>query len=313
MLVTHAGRLVTHGRLLRAVWGTAYADEAHYVHVYVSQIRRKLAAADPAGELAGLIVAEPGVGYRVRAARTRTDPERSLSAAAVELAAASWGPGAMLGAWKSSIDRRSPDRASRPGERRPGAGVSAQRETRQVRAASRDRRRGPADPRSGSCVCSMANRRCAWSPSSTRWRRAPASCSSGGSGRAAAWTSSSGPREPEPLVSVRTELLHGRKPGDRRVRVERPDSRYFRYAGPGVVVARPAASEPAHRASGAPPSPRAGPCSGDRSPRPRRSSSGCRSGRRSRSSRATSCRRSPTPPRRACSPCSPRGPWPSPT
>ncbi len=64
--MTHAGRLVTHGRLLRAVWGTAYADEAHYVHVYVSQIRRKVAAADPAGELARLIVAEPGVGYRVR-------------------------------------------------------------------------------------------------------------------------------------------------------------------------------------------------------------------------------------------------------
>ncbi len=65
VLVTHAGRLVTHGRLLRAVWGTAYSDEAHYVHVYVSQIRRKLEAADEAGTLAGLIVAEPGVGYRI--------------------------------------------------------------------------------------------------------------------------------------------------------------------------------------------------------------------------------------------------------
>jgi len=47
------------------VWGTAYSDEAHYVHVYVSQIRRKLAAADPEGALEGLIVAEPGVGYRI--------------------------------------------------------------------------------------------------------------------------------------------------------------------------------------------------------------------------------------------------------
>ena len=67
VLVTHAGRLVTHGRLLRAVWGTAYSDEAHYVHVYVSQIRRKIEAADEAGTLAGLIVAEPGVGYRIAA------------------------------------------------------------------------------------------------------------------------------------------------------------------------------------------------------------------------------------------------------
>jgi two-component system, OmpR family, KDP operon response regulator KdpE len=67
VLVAHAGRLVTHGRLLRAVWGTAYGDEAHYVHVYVSQIRRKLEAADPAGSTRDLIVAEPGVGYRIAA------------------------------------------------------------------------------------------------------------------------------------------------------------------------------------------------------------------------------------------------------
>lgn len=67
VLLAHAGRLVTHGRLLRAVWGTAYDEESHYVHVYVSQIRRKLAAADPGGDLRDLIVAEPGVGYRVRA------------------------------------------------------------------------------------------------------------------------------------------------------------------------------------------------------------------------------------------------------
>jgi two-component system KDP operon response regulator KdpE len=65
VLVSHAGRVVTHGRLLRAVWGTAYSDEAHYVHVYVSQIRRKLVEADGTGSLRGLIESEPGVGYRV--------------------------------------------------------------------------------------------------------------------------------------------------------------------------------------------------------------------------------------------------------
>ena len=65
VLVAHAGRLVTHGRLLRAVWGSAYTEESHYAHVYVSQIRRKLAAADPTGTARGLIVAEPGVGYRI--------------------------------------------------------------------------------------------------------------------------------------------------------------------------------------------------------------------------------------------------------
>ncbi|HEY4633245.1 MAG TPA: response regulator transcription factor [Candidatus Limnocylindrales bacterium] len=65
VLIGHPGRLLTKGRLLRAVWGTAYADEGHYLHVYVSRLRRKLEAADPAGTASGLIVAEPGVGYRI--------------------------------------------------------------------------------------------------------------------------------------------------------------------------------------------------------------------------------------------------------
>ena len=44
-------------------------------------------------------------------------------------------------------------------------------------------------------------------------------------------------------MSKEPNLLRGQKLGDRRIRVERPESRYFRYAGPGVVVARPSASE----------------------------------------------------------------------
>jgi len=64
-MIGQPGRLLTKGRLLRAVWGTAYAGEAHYLHVYVSRLRRKLAAADPSGAVAGLIVVEPGVGYRI--------------------------------------------------------------------------------------------------------------------------------------------------------------------------------------------------------------------------------------------------------
>jgi DNA-binding response OmpR family regulator len=54
------------GRLLRAVWGQAYQGEHHYVHVYVSRLRRKIAALDAEGDLRDLVVAEPGVGYRVR-------------------------------------------------------------------------------------------------------------------------------------------------------------------------------------------------------------------------------------------------------
>jgi two-component system, OmpR family, KDP operon response regulator KdpE len=73
VLLAHAGRVVTRGRLLRAVWGTSYSEESHYVHVYISQIRRKLAAADPSGSVANMIVSEPGVGYRIEA------PDLSIS------------------------------------------------------------------------------------------------------------------------------------------------------------------------------------------------------------------------------------------
>jgi two-component system KDP operon response regulator KdpE len=65
-LVANVGRVVSRGRLLRAVWGVEYANEGHYLHVHVAGIRRKLAEADPEGRLAGFIVAEPGVGYRIR-------------------------------------------------------------------------------------------------------------------------------------------------------------------------------------------------------------------------------------------------------
>ena len=71
ILMASPGRLITHGRLLRAVWGESYQGERHYVHVQVSQLRRKLAALDPTGAARRLIVTEPGVGYRVDA----SDPE----------------------------------------------------------------------------------------------------------------------------------------------------------------------------------------------------------------------------------------------
>jgi two-component system, OmpR family, KDP operon response regulator KdpE len=81
VLLGELGRIVTKGRLLRAVWGHAYQDEDSYVYVHVSQLRHKLAAADPTGSLRDLIVTEPGVGYRVREPertpeqRTRSDPQ----------------------------------------------------------------------------------------------------------------------------------------------------------------------------------------------------------------------------------------------
>ena len=61
-LMTHAGQLVTHKALLRAVWGPEYADARPYLHVFVGQLRRKLEP-DPSGRRH--ILTEPGVGYRL--------------------------------------------------------------------------------------------------------------------------------------------------------------------------------------------------------------------------------------------------------
>ncbi len=63
-LVTHAGRVVTHGQLLRAVLGTGYEDAVGSLRVYVASLRKKL---EENPSQPRLIVTEPGVGYRLRA------------------------------------------------------------------------------------------------------------------------------------------------------------------------------------------------------------------------------------------------------
>jgi two-component system, OmpR family, KDP operon response regulator KdpE len=62
VLARNPGKLMTHSALLREVWGRAYGDESHYLHVYVSQLRRKLEP-DPARPR--YILTEPGAGYRL--------------------------------------------------------------------------------------------------------------------------------------------------------------------------------------------------------------------------------------------------------
>jgi two-component system KDP operon response regulator KdpE len=61
-LAQNEGKLLTHRMILREVWGPLYGDESHYLHVYVSQLRRKIED-DPARPR--YIVTEPGAGYRL--------------------------------------------------------------------------------------------------------------------------------------------------------------------------------------------------------------------------------------------------------
>lgn len=63
ILARHADRVVTHKQLLKEVWGDAYTSQAHYLRVYMGQLRHKLEL-DPAQP--SLIVNEPGVGYRLK-------------------------------------------------------------------------------------------------------------------------------------------------------------------------------------------------------------------------------------------------------
>jgi two-component system KDP operon response regulator KdpE len=63
-LVRHAGKVLTHRMLLKEVWGPNYVNQAHYVRVYLAQLRQKIEA-DPARPR--LLLTEPGVGYRLKA------------------------------------------------------------------------------------------------------------------------------------------------------------------------------------------------------------------------------------------------------
>ncbi|MCB0154803.1 MAG: response regulator [Anaerolineae bacterium] len=63
VLVTHAGKVVTHTQLLRQVWGMGYEAEAHLLRVNISNLRRKI---EPNVTRPRYIVTEPGVGYRLR-------------------------------------------------------------------------------------------------------------------------------------------------------------------------------------------------------------------------------------------------------
>jgi two-component system KDP operon response regulator KdpE len=62
-MAQHAGRVITHGHLLRSTLGESYADANATLRVHIASLRRKLEP-DPAQPR--LILTEPGIGYRLR-------------------------------------------------------------------------------------------------------------------------------------------------------------------------------------------------------------------------------------------------------
>ena len=61
--IKHAGKVLTHDQLLRAVWGTAYESETHLLQVNISNLRRRI---EPDPVRPSYLVTEPGVGYRLK-------------------------------------------------------------------------------------------------------------------------------------------------------------------------------------------------------------------------------------------------------
>ncbi len=61
LFMQNEGKLLTHKTILKEVWGPAYQSESHYIHVYVSQLRRKV---ERDATRPRYLLTESGAGYR---------------------------------------------------------------------------------------------------------------------------------------------------------------------------------------------------------------------------------------------------------
>jgi two-component system KDP operon response regulator KdpE len=63
LFVQHAGRILTHGQILREVWGPNTDEDTNYLRVYITGLRKKI---EENPQMPALNITEPGVGYRLR-------------------------------------------------------------------------------------------------------------------------------------------------------------------------------------------------------------------------------------------------------
>ena len=63
LLVTHAGKVLTHTQILRQLWGPAYVEQPHLLRVNISNLRGKI---EPEPNRPRYILTELGVGYRFK-------------------------------------------------------------------------------------------------------------------------------------------------------------------------------------------------------------------------------------------------------
>jgi two-component system KDP operon response regulator KdpE len=63
LFAQHPGRVLTHGQILREVWGAHRDEDTDVLRVYVTALRRKI---EEVPQMPELIITEPGVGYRLQ-------------------------------------------------------------------------------------------------------------------------------------------------------------------------------------------------------------------------------------------------------
>lgn len=62
LLVVHAGKVLTHGQILKQIWGVTHTSQPHVLRVNISNLRHKIEADVSRPRY---IRTEPGVGYRL--------------------------------------------------------------------------------------------------------------------------------------------------------------------------------------------------------------------------------------------------------
>jgi two-component system KDP operon response regulator KdpE len=62
LFIRNIGKVLTHGYILKEIWGKPFSEESQYVRIFISQLRKKLED-DPNNPK--FILTESGVGYRL--------------------------------------------------------------------------------------------------------------------------------------------------------------------------------------------------------------------------------------------------------
>ena len=73
-LASRPGDVISHRRLLQAVWGPDYGDEVEYLRVFINQLRKKI---EPDPSNPAYILTDPSMGYRLSVPNPNAAPRET--------------------------------------------------------------------------------------------------------------------------------------------------------------------------------------------------------------------------------------------